>query len=170
MFRVYTTFIMRRGPIILSLRFLLGKDQCKHCYLLDDDDHHHHHDDHGAPLMSHDDILGDEIPYEQQQGLSHFCYQALGDQLNIVNNSYGQFPFLWSHPLSLNRDSLQLLRQRYFYATWNADGTRHMMLVTMDGCYLIKRIRFRLFEEDTLSTTSWLLIKCLSLTGLSLNG
>lgn len=139
MFRVYTTFIMRRGPIILSLRFLLGKDQCKHCYLLDDDHHHHHHDDHVALLMSHDDILGDEIPYEQQQGLSHFCYQALGDQLNIVNNSYGQFPFLGSHPLSLNRDSLQLLRQRCYYATWNADGTRHMMLVTMDGCYLIKR-------------------------------
>lgn len=37
------------------------------------------------------------------------------------------------------RDNLQLLRQRYYYATWKADGTRYMMLITMDGCYLIDR-------------------------------
>ena len=37
------------------------------------------------------------------------------------------------------RDNLQLLRQRYYYATWKADGTRYMMLITMDGCYLVDR-------------------------------
>ena len=37
------------------------------------------------------------------------------------------------------RDNLQLLRQRYYYATWKADGTRYMMLITVDGCYLIDR-------------------------------
>ena len=37
------------------------------------------------------------------------------------------------------RENLQLLRQRYYYATWKADGTRYMMLITMDGCYLIDR-------------------------------
>lgn len=37
------------------------------------------------------------------------------------------------------RDNLQLLRQRYYYATWKADGTRYMMLITGDGCYLIDR-------------------------------
>ena len=42
------------------------------------------------------------------------------------------------------RDNLQLLRQRYYYATWKADGTRYMMLITMDGCYLIDRgFKFR---------------------------
>ncbi|KAL4187197.1 hypothetical protein AMTRI_Chr09g37890 [Amborella trichopoda] len=35
--------------------------------------------------------------------------------------------------------NLQLLRQRYYYATWKADGTRYMMLITLDGCYLIDR-------------------------------
>ncbi|PHU07069.1 hypothetical protein BC332_23558 [Capsicum chinense] len=37
------------------------------------------------------------------------------------------------------RDNLQLLRQRYYYATWKADGTRYMMLITMDGCFLVDR-------------------------------
>nr|KJB17016.1 hypothetical protein B456_002G260900 [Gossypium raimondii] len=50
---------------------------------------------------------------------------------------HAQFP--GSHPVSLNRDNLQLLRQRYYYATWKADGTRYMMLITIDGCYLIDR-------------------------------
>ena len=36
-------------------------------------------------------------------------------------------------------DNLQLLRQRYYYATWKADGTRYMMLITCDACYLIDR-------------------------------
>ncbi|KAF4374763.1 hypothetical protein F8388_020284 [Cannabis sativa] len=37
------------------------------------------------------------------------------------------------------RDNLQLLRQQYYYATWKADGTRYMMLINVDGCYLIDR-------------------------------
>ncbi|KAF4369361.1 hypothetical protein F8388_019586 [Cannabis sativa] len=32
-------------------------------------------------------------------------------------------------------DNIQLLRQRYYYATWKADGTRYMMLINVDGCY-----------------------------------
>ncbi|KAL5743643.1 hypothetical protein ACOSQ2_026759 [Xanthoceras sorbifolium] len=54
-----------------------------------------------------------------------------------MGRGYMQFP--GSHPVSLNRDKLQLLRQHYYYATWKADGTRYMMLITMDGCYLIDR-------------------------------
>lgn len=42
------------------------------------------------------------------------------------------------------RENQQLLRQRYYYATWKADGTRYMMLITWDGCYLIdRRFHFR---------------------------
>lgn len=41
-------------------------------------------------------------------------------------------------------ENVKLLRQRYYYATWKADGTRYMMLITMDGCYLIDRhFKFR---------------------------
>ncbi|KAK1280856.1 hypothetical protein QJS04_geneDACA019854 [Acorus gramineus] len=56
-----------------------------------------------------------------------------------VNQGRGNAQFPGSHPVSLNRDNLQLLRQRYYYATWKADGTRYMMLITYDGCYLVDR-------------------------------
>ncbi|KAL5555204.1 hypothetical protein UlMin_037440 [Ulmus minor] len=85
--------------------------------------------------MTNDDVLGDEIPWDQQEALRQFCYQSL--KLNVGGRGNAQFP--GSHPVSLNRENLQLLRQRYYYATWKADGTRYMMLITIDGCYLIDR-------------------------------
>lgn len=39
---------------------------------------------------------------------------------------------------------MQLLRQKYYYATWKADGTRYMMMISREGVYLIDRnFRFR---------------------------
>ncbi|KAM4096946.1 hypothetical protein ACJW30_08G143900 [Castanea mollissima] len=86
-------------------------------------------------IMSNDDVLGDEIPRDQQDAMRSFCYQTLRLGVGVRGNS--QFP--GSHPVSLNKDNLQLLRQHYYYTTWKADGTRYMMLITMDGCYLIDR-------------------------------
>ncbi|OIT02781.1 PREDICTED: mRNA-capping enzyme-like [Nicotiana attenuata] len=84
--------------------------------------------------LSNDDILGDAVPQDQQGDLRQFCYQAL----KMTPRGRGTH-FPGSHPVSLNRDNLQLLRQRYYYATWKADGTRYMMLITMGGCFLIDR-------------------------------
>ncbi|KAE9600847.1 putative mRNA (guanine-N(7)-)-methyltransferase [Lupinus albus] len=100
--------------------------------ILDPQLHENHETD---TLMTNDDVLGDEIPTEQQEAFRQFCYQSL--KLGVGARGHAQFP--GSHPVSLNRDNLQLLRQRYYYATWKADGTRYMMLITMDGCYLIDR-------------------------------
>ncbi|KAF8402713.1 hypothetical protein HHK36_010801 [Tetracentron sinense] len=86
-------------------------------------------------VMTNDDILGDAIPFDQQDAMRQFCYHSLKLGRGAKGNS--QFP--GSHPVSLNRDNLQLLRQRYYYATWKADGTRYMMLITCDGSYLIDR-------------------------------
>ncbi|KAJ9548750.1 hypothetical protein OSB04_021293 [Centaurea solstitialis] len=91
------------------------------------------HDTEG--VMTNDDVLGDSIPQDQQDAFRQFCYQALKLSAGVRGNH--QFP--GSHPVSLDRENLQLLRQRYYYATWKADGTRYMMLITMDGCYLIDR-------------------------------
>ncbi|KAM7463992.1 hypothetical protein LguiA_032113 [Lonicera macranthoides] len=109
--------------------------------VLDDDDDgvpsspvHDNHETEGAK-MTNDDVLGDSIPKDQEEVLRQFCYQSL--KLGVGVRGCSQFP--GSHPVSLNRDNLQLLRQRYYYATWKADGTRYMMLITMDGCYLIDR-------------------------------
>ncbi|KAG1363396.1 mRNA-capping enzyme [Cocos nucifera] len=86
-------------------------------------------------IITNDDVLGDAIPYDQQDSLRLICYQLLDLTPSVRGNA--QFP--GSHPVSLNRDNLQLLRQRYYYATWKADGTRYMMLITTHGCYLIDR-------------------------------
>ncbi|MBA0643126.1 hypothetical protein Goklo_027442 [Gossypium klotzschianum] len=184
---------------------------------VDDDDD----DDDGAPtalpenhetdvMLTNDDVLGDEIPHDQQVQMRQFCYQQLklntgvctlkadsfsfsfsfsylfawsrlrfGDGMFSSGHRFfyslcfltvrGHAQFPGSHPVSLNssqntssflrlysdaliispfpfswdelvcRDNLQLLRQRYYYATWKADGTRYMMLITIDGCYLIDR-------------------------------
>ncbi|XWS55565.1 hypothetical protein CRYUN_Cryun09bG0011100 [Craigia yunnanensis] len=104
----------------------------------DDDDggptalHENHETD---VVLTYDDILGDEIPHDQLESMQLFCYQTL--KLNVGVRGHAQFP--GSHPVSLNRDNLQFLRQHYYYATWKADGTRYMMLITVDGCYLIDR-------------------------------
>ncbi|CAI9098387.1 OLC1v1035024C1 [Oldenlandia corymbosa var. corymbosa] len=86
-------------------------------------------------VLTNDDVLGDSIPVEQQEALRQFCYQIL--KLPAGGKGYSQFP--GSHPVSLDSENVKLLRQRYYYATWKADGTRYMMLITMDGCYLIDR-------------------------------
>ena len=49
------------------------------------------------------------------------------------------FPFWSNAPFAMISENLQLLRQRYYYATWKADGTRYMMLIMRDGCFLIDR-------------------------------
>ncbi|KAF6150743.1 hypothetical protein GIB67_020826 [Kingdonia uniflora] len=86
-------------------------------------------------LLSNDDVLGDVVPFEQQDRMRYDCYRML--KLNPQEKGYSRFP--GSHPVSLNRENLQLLRQKYYYTTWKADGTRYMMLITCDGCYLIDR-------------------------------
>ncbi|XP_050378086.1 uncharacterized protein LOC126795288 [Argentina anserina] len=92
------------------------------------------HQDMDTDIMTNDDTLGDEIPPEQQEELRLFCCQTLNQRGKYVSS---RFP--GAHPVSLGREKLQLLRQRYYYATWKADGTRYMMLITKDGCYLIDR-------------------------------
>uniref|UniRef100_A0ACD5ZXK4 Uncharacterized protein n=1 Tax=Avena sativa TaxID=4498 RepID=A0ACD5ZXK4_AVESA len=85
-------------------------------------------------VITNDDVLGDAVPFDQQEALRILCYRLL--ELPLTRG-HAQFP--GSHPVSLNSDNLQLLRQRYYYATWKADGTRYMMLIMRDGCFLIDR-------------------------------
>ncbi|XP_042011869.1 mRNA-capping enzyme-like isoform X1 [Salvia splendens] len=86
-------------------------------------------------MLTNDDLLGDNIPSDQEVVMRQFVYQTM----KLPGGVRGPQHFPGSHPVSLNRENLQLLRQRYYYATWKADGTRYMMLITIDGCYLIDR-------------------------------
>ncbi|XP_006663896.1 mRNA-capping enzyme-like [Oryza brachyantha] len=91
-----------------------------------------HEDD---KVITNDDILGDAVPNDQQDFLRSICFRLL--ELVPSGRANAQFP--GSHPVSLNSENLQILRQRYYYATWKADGTRYMMLITRDGCFLVDR-------------------------------
>ncbi|KAK9755552.1 hypothetical protein RND81_01G034000 [Saponaria officinalis] len=91
-------------------------------------------------MMTNDDVLGDKIPDEQEFQLRRFCL----DMLRLPAPTRGHSHFPGSHPVSLDRENLQLLRQRYYYATWKADGTRYMLLLSSDGCFLVDRnFKFR---------------------------
>lgn len=85
--------------------------------------------------MTNNDILGAEIPFNQELSYQKSCSKMVGEGEPM------RFP--GSHPVSLDRKAFQLLRQRYYYATWKADGTRYLMLLTRDGCYLIDKDKFR---------------------------
>ncbi|KAJ7544361.1 hypothetical protein O6H91_09G075300 [Diphasiastrum complanatum] len=119
-------------------------------------------DDKEDVSMTNDDVLGDAIPEDQQLEMRKICCWGLG-----VPPGNGNMFFPGSQPVSLDRKSLQLLRQRYYYATWKADGTRYMMLITRDGCYLIDRkfefrrvqLRFPLkgsFQKESVAETQHL--------------
>jgi len=92
------------------------------------------HNESEDKVITNDDVLGDEVPYDQQEALRVLCYRLLEMPLG---RGHAHFP--GSHPVSLNSENLQLLRQRYYYATWKADGTRYMMLIMRHGCFLIDR-------------------------------
>lgn len=47
--------------------------------------------------------------------------------------------FPGSQPVSLAAANLALLRQRRYWVTWKADGTRYMLLLSKWGVYLIDR-------------------------------
>nr|GEV53500.1 mRNA-capping enzyme-like isoform X2 [Tanacetum cinerariifolium] len=60
--------------------------------------------------MTSDDILGETVPYNKMESMRQFCNEVL--KLNSRGRGKPQFP--GSHPVSLSRDNLQLLRQRNF--------------------------------------------------------
>ncbi|KAG5042662.1 hypothetical protein JHK87_006577 [Glycine soja] len=107
--------------------------------------------------MTNDDVLGDEIPTDQQDALRQFCYQTL--KLGVGARGHTQFP--GSHPVSLNRDNLQLLRQRYYYATWKADDSqkqeRRYLIYDMMAINQVSIIEVRRKDFWLLSTVTKLL-------------
>ncbi|GAQ88422.1 mRNA capping enzyme family protein [Klebsormidium nitens] len=85
--------------------------------------------------MTIDDVIGDPVPLDQQQELRAIVYSALGER----PGRNGNLNFPGSQPVSLSNENMRLLRERYYYVTWKADGTRYMMLILREGAYLIDR-------------------------------
>ncbi|KAI3957222.1 hypothetical protein MKW98_012097 [Papaver atlanticum] len=104
-------------------------------------------------LLTNDDVLRVAVGVvEQQDLLRQWCYSFL----NLCVGANGATKFPGSHPVSLNRENLQYLWQTDYRTTWKADGTRYLMLINSDGCYLIDRrfnfrrvqMRFPLTQEN----------------------
>ncbi|GBG89499.1 hypothetical protein CBR_g49290 [Chara braunii] len=102
--------------------------------------------------MTNDDILGVAIPDEQQFELQKICCWAFNmlpqagggggynhNHHHHHHHRHRDLRFPGSQPVSLDRKNLELLRRKYYYVTWKADGTRYMLLITRDGVYLIDR-------------------------------
>lgn len=64
------------------------------------------HDD-GAQVMTNDDVLGDEIPEDQERGLKQFCYQML--KLNPGVCSLRLIFLFFSPPLFSSSSSMPAL-------------------------------------------------------------
>lgn len=64
---------------------------------------HKNVDKDGVLLMTNNDILGDEIPGDQQEELRRFCNKSLNPNGEVRGNC-SLFP--GSHPVSLNSDKL----------------------------------------------------------------
>ncbi|TYJ50945.1 hypothetical protein E1A91_A01G245000v1 [Gossypium mustelinum] len=102
-------------------------------------------DDDGAPtalpenhetdvMLTNDDVLGDEIPHDQQVQMRQFCYQQL--KLNTGVRGHAQFP--GSHPVSLNR-SFNIRRVQMRFPCWHNKGVGGMNhhLTLLDGEMII---------------------------------
>ncbi|XP_026380591.1 mRNA-capping enzyme-like [Papaver somniferum] len=104
-------------------------------------------------LLTNDDVLGDAIPEQQQNFLRRWC--------NVLLKRCAGTNFPGSHPVSLDWENFQFLWQTDYRVTWKADGTRYLMLINSDGCYLIDRkfnfrgvqMRFPLTQENGRGTT-----------------
>ncbi|RAL37869.1 hypothetical protein DM860_000563 [Cuscuta australis] len=88
-----------------------------------------------AASIFNDAVLRDRIPFSDLDKMRNFCNSALDLLAQIWQNT--EFPGSLSIPLT--RNNLHLLRQQCYHITWKGYGTRYMMLITHDVCYLIDR-------------------------------
>lgn len=89
-------------------------------------------------MMKNNDVIGDSIPTDQEYDLRNICYALLklpNPNAGVKDQERLQFP--GTHPVPLNKENIEVLKQRCYYASWKAKGNRYMMLIAIDGCYLI---------------------------------
>ncbi|GMH34397.1 hypothetical protein BSKO_02231 [Bryopsis sp. KO-2023] len=97
--------------------------------------------------IHHETPVGEQIAHSEQEEYKKFIIaQMLGE-----DSHFTRFP--GSQPVSLDRNNLPLLRDRRYWVTWKADGTRYMVLLMSFGVYLIdrkfefRRVQMRLPRE-----------------------
>uniref|UniRef100_A0A7S0RP26 Tyrosine specific protein phosphatases domain-containing protein n=1 Tax=Pyramimonas obovata TaxID=1411642 RepID=A0A7S0RP26_9CHLO len=90
--------------------------------------------------ISHEDIIGERVPPFQEKELQLAVLSVLlGHEELARRQRSGRLNFPGSQPVSLASSNLQLFESRPYHVTWKADGTRYMLLLVLDGVYLIDR-------------------------------
>ncbi|KAL4857277.1 mRNA-capping enzyme [Chlorella vulgaris] len=89
----------------------------------------------GHAEMEHDDALGEGVDMSETQALQALLMDAiLGPD---PNRNRTWLP--GSQPVSLDASNLSLLKERQYWVTWKADGTRYMLVLLRWGTYLVDR-------------------------------
>lgn len=82
--------------------------------------------------IEHDDPFGEMVCVGEANWVRSILAQyVLGRGENLI--------FPGSQPVSLARSNLRMLKERRYWVTWKADGTRYLMLLHRAGTYLIDR-------------------------------
>lgn len=84
--------------------------------------------------ICHDDIVGEAVSPTEA---SWVIFQLQSYLMGMDELRPGLFP--GSQPVSLSRSNMHLLKERKYWVTWKADGTRYLVLVHRMGTYLIDR-------------------------------
>lgn len=90
--------------------------------------------------MEHDDNLGEEVTLGEARYIQTFVMDAiLGPDQATGGNGRMRIYFPGSQPVSLERKNMDLLRDRRYWVTWKADGTRYLVVIMRWGTYLVDR-------------------------------
>ena len=90
----------------------------------------------GGVAIEHDDVIGVHVDWATQKFLQKWCQVSLGF-IRVGKN--GELIFPGSQPVSLARRNLHFLSDKRYLVSWKADGTRYMLLSTVDGVFVTDR-------------------------------
>lgn len=87
--------------------------------------------------LHHDDAIGEAVNMPEEQVLKLRLMDAILGLEADHNNRRMWLP--GSQPVSLDHSNKTLLKERQYWVTWKADGTRYMLVLLRWGTYLVDR-------------------------------
>lgn len=93
-----------------------------------------------GPDLCHEDPVGEAVSKSEGDWVRGVLMEyMLGVPPSSTTTSESSRIFPGSQPVSLARSNLHLLKEKRYWVTWKADGTRYLMLIHRSGTYLIDR-------------------------------
>ncbi|EFN54818.1 hypothetical protein CHLNCDRAFT_24090 [Chlorella variabilis] len=86
--------------------------------------------------LHHDDMIGEGVSRAEGAGRAELSRSLARPERSGAEHK------VWlpgSQPVSLDKSNLSLLKERQYWVTWKADGTRYMLVLLRWGTYLVDR-------------------------------